>query len=171
MDVSARGWISSPPIVAIPVFLLFVLLLWLFDTKLWRIEIFRHVFLLPDLNGKWSCAGKTRLKNGTQANYEWSAEIEIVQSWTRMSVSVVAGQSTSESIAASICHLPGRGYQLLYNYRNHPKAGESELQIHYGAAELLFDETCGHGEGHYFTDQHRSTVGTMALTRKLDSEE
>lgn len=165
IEAKAQGWITSAPVVAIPVFLLFVLLYLLFDRFLWRVKPFRSFFLVPDLNGDWECDGRGILKEGNQVDYPWQGRIAITQSWSKISISMSAGQSNSDSVSASISHVSGRGFRVLYHYRNEPKPGEDELQIHHGSAELMIDEDCETGSGYYFTDQHRSTVGTMTLRR------
>ena len=57
LEVST-GW-SSAPVVAVPVFGLFGGLYFLFDRFLWKITFLRKLLLVPDLNGKWVCAGCT----------------------------------------------------------------------------------------------------------------
>jgi hypothetical protein len=76
------------------------------------------------------------------------------------------GASMSNSVSASLFHEVGIGYRLLYLYESEPYADQLELGKHSGAAEILFAENCSSGEGNYFTDQHRRTVGTLRLTRK-----
>ena len=166
VSLETTGWISSPPIIAIPVFALFVLVFLLFDQYLWRVQWFRRMFMIPDLNGNWVCDGCGILKNGEKVEYPWEGRIVITQSWSRISVSMSAGQSGSESVSASISRISGRGFRLLYHYINHPKPGEEELNIHHGTAEVVFDDDCDSAEGFYFTDQHRSTVGTMTLKKE-----
>ena len=69
-------------------------------------------------------------------------------------------------MSASIYHDQGVGYRLLYQYKNEPRVGEEELQIHTGSVEMDFDEVCRVGQGHYFTDSHRNTVGVMDVKRR-----
>lgn len=164
LEVST-GW-SSPPVVAIPVFGLFAGLYFLFDKYLWKISWLRKVLLVPDLNGKWSCDGHTSLKNAVPVDIDWSATISITQSWSKILIHLKTSQSESKSISASIYHESGVGYRLLYQYNNKPNADELDLSNHSGSAELLFSEDTESSSGSYYTDRHRTTVGTMTLKRE-----
>jgi hypothetical protein len=159
------GW-SSPPITAIPVFVLFVGIYMLFDRYFWKLRWFRKFLLVPDLNGRWACTGQTTLKNGVPATNDWSGEITITQSWSKILVHLKTDNSQSKSISASLFHEVGVGYTLLYQYNNDPTADQLDLGKHSGSAEVLFSEDCAIGIGNYFTDQHRRTVGTLKIRRK-----
>lgn len=163
LDVSTG--VAWGPVTAIPVFALFSLIYWLFNTKLWKYRWLRGMLLVPDLNGRWRCDGLTVLRQGVEANTSWLGEVTITQSWSKLLVHLKTSQSASSSVAATISHEPGVGYRLLYQYVNDPAASELELKKHAGAAEILFADDCQCGNGFYFTDQHRRTVGTMTLRR------
>ncbi len=164
LEVST-GW-SSAPVVAVPVFGLFAGLYFLFDKYLWKISWLRKVLLVPDLNGKWRCNGHTNLKNAEQVDYDWNATVSITQSWSKILIHLNTSQSESKSISASIYHEAGVGYRLLYQYNNKPNANELDLNNHSGSAELLFTEDTVSASGSYYTDRHRTTVGTMILERE-----
>lgn len=165
-EAEALGFLGWAPIKAVPVFLLFVALYFVFDKFLWRVGILRRFLLVPDLNGTWSCVGQTRIKNGERKTYDWSGTVTIVQSWSKLKIHLQTAQSSSTSNSASIAHDPGIGYRLLYQYDNDPEPGEEELNKHTGSVEMLINEECSEGDGHYFTDQHRSTVGKMRLAKR-----
>ena len=158
------GWITTLGTV-LPVSVLFGSLYLLFDRYLWKWTILRRVMLVPDLNGKWECRGKTVLRKGESVEFKWEGTLTITQSWSKVLVHLSTSQASSRSVAASIFHDQGVGYRLLYQYKNEPKPGEGELRIHAGSVEMAFDETCENGSGHYFTDSHRNTVGVMELNR------
>lgn len=164
LEVST-GW-SSAPVVAVPVFGLFAGLYFLFDKYFWKISGFRKMLLVPDLNGKWSCKGHTTMKNAEAVDYNWNATVSITQSWSKILIHLNTGQSESKSISASIFHEAGIGYRVLYQYNNRPNADELDLTNHSGSAELLFSENTDSASGSYFTDRHRTTVGTMMLKRE-----
>ena len=159
------GW-SSAPVVAVPVFAIFAGLYFLFNRYLWRLDSLRRILLVPDLNGTWTCEGQTALKNGESADYQWNATITITQSWSKVLIHSKTSQSESKSISASIFHEDGVGYRLLYQYNNNPNANELDLLNHSGSAELLFSEDTSTASGSYYTDRHRTTVGTMNLTKE-----
>jgi hypothetical protein len=121
---------------------------------------------VPDLNGKWICAGHTILKNGEQVDIDWDGTIAITQSWSKILIHLKAKQSKSKSISASIYHEDGVGFRVLYQYDNRPNADELDLSNHSGTTELLFSEDTASADGSYYTDRHRTTVGTISLERK-----
>ena len=159
------GW-GLPPFIAIPILGLFFLIYQLFDKHLWKIRSFRKLLLVPDLNGQWVCSGNTTLKDGNQVSIDWNGEVTITQSWSKILVHLKTESSHSKSISACLFHEVGVGYKLLYEYESNPSANQHELKKHAGSAEILFAEDCKTGEGHYFTDQHRQTVGMLSLRRK-----
>jgi hypothetical protein len=164
-------WISDSvflefiPVLAIPTVSVYLGLYTVFNRYLWKNKFVRRFLLVPDLNGTWVCDGETCLKNGKQADFQWSATITINQSWSKILIRLKTPQSESKSISASIFHEEGVGYRLLYQYDNKPNADQQDLRNHSGSSELLFDESITSAEGAYFTDRHRTTVGTMKLKR------
>lgn len=161
----SNAWVTTIG-TAVPVFVMFGLLYLFFDRYLWKWAPLRKLLLVPDLNGIWRCEGETALKKGEPADFTWQSTITISQSWSKMLIHLKTEQSSSSSTSASIFHEQGVGYRLLYQYKNEPRADELELSNHAGSAEIKFSEDCLTGEGHYYTDQHRNTVGTMSLRRE-----
>ena len=163
--VEALSGIPAPPVTAIPVFAFFVGLYQLFNRKLWKCAWVRKFLLVPDLNGQWVCKGETKLKNGEKADFQWEGKIVITQSWSKILVHLQTETSSSKSVSASIFHDKGVGYRLQYLYKSDPTAAALGLNKHDGFAEILFAEDCRSGEGNYFTDHHRQTVGTLSVSR------
>ena len=124
------------------------------------------MLLVPDLNGKWNCKGHTSLKNAKVVDHDWNATISITQSWSKILIYLKTSQSESKSISASIYHEAGVGYRVLYLYDNRPNADELDLSKHSGSVELLFLEDTNSASGSYYTDRHRTTVGTMNIERE-----
>ena len=124
--------------------------------------------MVPDLNGKWHCKGHTNLKNAKIVDHDWEATISITQSWSKILIYLKTSQSESKSISASIYHEAGIGYRLIYQYDNRPNASELDLSNHSGCVELLFLEDTNSASGSYYTDRHRTTVGTMEILRKKE---
>jgi hypothetical protein len=157
-----RAWSGSTRAiaVAIPTFVLFSALYLAVDRWLWRYRVIRRLLLVPDLNGTWQCEGRTTLRRGEKAEFDWAAKINIVQSWSKISIHLQTSQSSSSSTTASV-QSHAHGYRLNYTYKNNPRPGEPELSVHDGIAEIEFDPDCIKGSGHYFTDQHRQTSGKM----------
>ena len=159
-DLSTTSFITVLPVMSV-----FGLLYWLFNAKLWKVEWLRNWLLVPNLNGTWKCDALSVMRKGEVVSFPWSGEIRITQSWTKISIHISTSQSSSRSTSASIVHEPGVGYRLFYHYTNDPKADQTDLKKHDGTAEILFTEDCSSGDGHYFTDQHRMTTGTMKLQK------
>lgn len=154
-----------PLATAVPVATLFGGIFWLFNQYLWRWAPIRKFLLVPDLNGTWTCIGKTITKEGQPFEFDWTAKITIVQSWSRMQISLATERSRSGSVAASLSNEHADGFKLIYYYKNDPAVTERDLHRHGGSCQLLFDPACQSATGSYFTDQERATVGTMSLRR------
>jgi hypothetical protein len=142
----------------------------LFDRYLWKLGTVRRILLVPDLNGTWRCAGRTVSKAGAPADYAWTADITIEQSWTKILITQRAqsngrASSVSASNAASISRCGGGSFRLLYHYHNTPKVDQPDLREHSGLCRLVFDSSGQRAEGDYFTDRDRITVGQMVLER------
>lgn len=60
---------------------------------------------------------------------------------------------------------PGHGFRVIYGYTNEPKHIDGELKSHRGMCEVVFSPDLTRGEGTYFNDHQRRTVGTMVWTR------
>jgi len=142
----------------------FSVLYWLFDRYVWRWSYLGDLLKVPDLRGNWQCIGQTLNADGSQS-YAWEGTVTIVQSWDRLRVRLKTKQSGSNSIAAAIIYDEADGYQLLYNYRNDPFIGETELKSHLGFASLTFSKDKKSANGEYFNGHGRFTFGTMILTR------
>ena len=156
------------PVSGISAVSLFGLLWLLFDKHLWKIGFVRRMLLVPDLNGSWTCAGRTISKGNEAVDYKWDATVTISQSWSKILVRLETSQSESVSIAASL-YQEGEGrsqrHRLIYHYANDPRPSETELKRHTGLTVLSFDNEAKTASGRYFTDGDRLTVGEMHLTR------
>ena len=161
-----KAGLGKTSAIVITVFSVFAVLYWLFDRHLWKAKLLRRYLLVPDLNGTWHCLGQTALKNGKPVDYLWDAKITISQSWSKVLIHLQTQQSGSKSVSASIHHDKGVGYRVLYQYANEPNADEIDLNKHSGACELLFSEDATTAKGSYYTDRHRTTVGTMTLNKE-----
>jgi hypothetical protein len=136
----------------------------LFDRYVWRWPYLERLLKVPCLSGDWACKGQTLKPDGTPS-YAWDGTMTIVQSWDKLRVRLKTKQSGSNSIAAALIWDEADGYRLLYNYRNDPRIGETELKSHLGFAELTFAKDRKSAEGEYFNGHGRFTFGTMHLTR------
>jgi hypothetical protein len=163
--VDASRAFHSGTLTAIPVFGLFIAIFFAFDKALWKIGFLRRFLLVPDLNGRYECLGRTVLRRGEPSDIRWQAEVSISQSWSKILIHLRTEQSSSVSVAASIRSIQGVGYRVLYQYDNAPNVDESELARHTGLVELEFKPDTNSATGNYFTDQYRQTSGTLSLRR------
>jgi len=142
----------------------FSILYWLFDRYAWRWPYMRTLLRVPNLSGEWSCEGQTLDVNG-EPTHSWTGIATIVQSWDKLRVRLKTAQSGSNSITAALVYDEADGYRLLYNYKNDPRIGETELKSHLGFADLIFSKDTQSAEGEYFNGHGRFTFGTMQLRR------
>lgn len=136
----------------------------IFDKWAWNWSWVQKVFSIPSLGGAWTCEGKTIDQDG-KVSYEWSANITIVQHWEKISVQIETSQSRSYSVAASIIKNDNSGPILMYSYRNEPKAGEVELNSHFGYAEWHFSKDLKTAQATYVNGGGRRTSGKMMISK------
>lgn len=172
LDLAKRSGFSEwvPEVVLLPISAAVVYPVghWLFDTWAWKWRPMLQMLKIPDLNGEWVCDGKTMDSDGNVL-HAWSGTVSISQTWEKIRVYLNTGSSKSASVAAALVREPGRGFVLMYSYRNEPKIGEKELQPHVGYCEMTFDENLASAEGDYFNNKGRVTFGRMTLTRKREN--
>ncbi|WP_434666803.1 Cap15 family CBASS effector [Aeromonas sp. NJAU223] len=135
-----------------------------FNNYVWKAPYFK----IPDLNGIWSVRGETLSEEDGLVKYNWEAEIDIEQTWEKISISLKTKQSSSESYTATLAKKPGTrgGWLLHYSYSNSPDASQfHELNSHRGYCEVLFNKELTSGEATYFNSNGRRTFGKMYLTR------
>jgi SMODS-associating 2TM, beta-strand rich effector domain len=137
---------------------------WVFNNYVWKVPLFK----IPDLNGVWSVRGETLSEDDGVIKYNWEAEIDIEQTWEKISINLKTKQSSSESYTATLVKKSGTrgGWALHYSYSNSPDASQfHELNSHRGYCEVIFDRELTSGEAAYFNSNGRRTFGKMYLTR------
>lgn len=168
VDLAKRFGIADhvPGLVLWPVTAGFIYtgLYWLFDRYVWKYPIVATLSKVPDVSGKWLCDGQT-LNPDKSLGDTWQGEVTVVQSWDKLRVRLKTKQSASNSVTAALVYDQADGFRLLYNYKNEPKIGETELSAHRGSAEFTFSPDLQSAEGEYFNGHGRFTFGTMKLKR------
>ncbi|ELM3750728.1 pancortin-3 [Aeromonas veronii] len=137
---------------------------WTFNNYVWKVPLFK----IPDLNGVWSVRGETLSEDDGVIKYNWEAEIDIEQTWEKISINLKTKKSSSESYTATLAKKSGTrgGWVLHYSYSNSPDASQfHELNSHRGYCEVIFDKELTSGEAAYFNSNGRRTFGKMYLTR------
>jgi len=135
----------------------------LWDRYLWRARPFRWLLnATPNISGRWSVELRSSYDGHTSVIV---GAVTIRQTWTRISISFVATQSQSCSVAASLVQ-SATGWALLYHYDNAPDAAApASMERHDGTAWLEFSNDLHTANGHYFTGRGRMTQGSLHLTR------
>lgn len=141
----------------------FTVAFFVFDRWAWRWPLISRLVAIPDLAGTWTISGRTSGADGQER--DWSAEARIVQSWSRIAISTETATSRSRSGMAAVERDPGHGFRLIYGYTNDPKTTDGELRSHRGTCEVVFTADLAVGQGTYFTDHQRRTVGAMQWKR------
>ncbi|MCS0540328.1 hypothetical protein NXY55_10055 [Aeromonas veronii] len=143
---------------------LYFILHWLFNNLAWKIPFFK----IPDLNGVWLVRGETLSEEDGVVKHHWKGEIDIEQTWEKISINQKTKDSSSESYTATLAKKSGTrgGWILHYSYSNSPDASQyHELHSHKGYCEVLFDKDLTSGEAAYFNSNGRRTFGKIYLTR------
>lgn len=138
---------------------------WAFDAWIWKQQTILSILNIPNLNGEWACNGKTVDANGN-TTYVWKGTIRISQTWEKIRVYLDTDKSRSASVSAALINEPGRGFLLMYSYRNEPSIDQKELNPHVGYCELTFNEAVTQADGDFFNNKGRTTSGRMTLTRR-----
>lgn len=155
------------PAIAIPISasLVFPIVHVIFDNWLWKHSVLVKILGVPDLNGVWDCEGQT-IGGGNSLGEKWTGVVSVVQTWEKISVYLDTASSSSYSVAASLIHQPGRGFVLMYSYRNEPGISDTDLKGHIGYCELQIGSDIREATGDYFNNRGRTTYGKMKLKRR-----
>lgn len=156
---------------------IFGLLFMIVDKYIWKCHIINRLLKIPNLSGRWKCAGESFKKSSSELQekgiinidpqYNWEADINIIQTWTNICIILTTKQSGSKSFMAQI-EIIDRSYcQLIYTYANMTSAGaDTDMRNHEGICRICFTENLTSGNGEYFTNpKDRLSYGTMKWTR------
>lgn len=154
-------WIDVPSVFAV-----FGLLVYMFDQVVWRVlpGWVKRYLGIPDLNGTWRGVLKTTYD---EFKHEHQVEVEIEQTWRRISIRLKANHSSSRSLTATITTNQSKCSTLSYEYWNEPRPDALKtMEMHRGTAifELASPDKM---EGHYYTGRGREKRGMIALKKKL----
>lgn len=160
-------WLVSVPSVAGVFALLYVG----FNRWAWKWRICRVLGLspTPDLSGCYDgLLTSTYEEPGEGGRAEREIEIKIVQTWSRLAVTlnVKRGTSTSTSISAMASMTEhAEDTRLVYVYQNQvaPAIADEDMSDHQGLAEVVISKQ-GRLTGRYFNSRPRS--GALAAQRR-----
>ena len=140
---------------------------WIINKWGWKNKIIQMKYKIPNLNGKWT--GKLISKHAEKKDGNTEAtpkeieiELEIIQTWKKISIILITEESQSCSLTTSIIQ-SCKTWQINYQYLNEPKIHSSkEMTMHYGTAVLNFDEAEKTLKGYYY-NKERDTSGEISL--------
>lgn len=75
----------------------YFILHWLFNKFVWKVPFFS----IPDISGIWSVRGETLTEDG-DVKFNWTAEVDIEQTWEKISINLKTAQSSSSSYTATL---------------------------------------------------------------------
>ncbi len=136
----------------------------LFDRYLWRHPLMHKLGLVktPNLAGRWRGYLTSSFDNHATRH---DLFVEIVQSWTQISVFLSTATSASRSCVAVIQVADPEGVALIYQYENQPVADATRtMHMHYGTAMLRMS-TGTKLTGDYYAGRDRGTFGRISCRR------
>ncbi len=150
-DIAKLAKISSA-------FVVYGLLLWIFNRFIWRWPVVRMLHGVPDLNGNW----KGTIERGDASSDVRQIKADITQNWHNIAIEVTAEHSRSSVKAAAIL-TQGATKEILYSYAKVPlnaatgRFGEGFQQLKLDANDKL--------SGRYFSTRLRG--GFTKLRREI----
>lgn len=156
---------SSLPLVIVAIFAGF-------DRWLWRVKPFSFMVLgRPCLKGTWhgTLTALTENNDGTQSARDIHVFLDIRQTFTDLSISLISPESKSRSTTAEIIKNADSDFTVWYQYQNIPGAPvRPKSPIHFGGSRL---EVLGHDPkkltGEYWTDRlTRGKYEVELMTKK-----
>ena len=135
----------------------------LYERWLWHPARRIGISQVPDFSGTWRGSGRS-----SHGGTEFDAEIEIAQTWSKISIVGRFGRSESQSSGFAFIRSRGMEAVLIHTYLNRPMEAGEGLHIHEGTAELTLRKD-GSMNGTYYTGRDRATHGTFTLKRVSNS--
>lgn len=165
-------------IIPITFSFIFGLLFNIVDKYLWKCHIVNRLLKIPNISGRWKCVGESFKKSSSELQekgviniepqYNWEADINIIQTWTSICIILTTRQSGSKSFMAQIEAIDDSYCQLTYAYANMTSAGaDTDMRNHEGICRIYFTENLTSGKGEYFANpKDRLSYGTMKWTKE-----
>lgn len=153
---------------SISAFLVFSFLWLCYSKCIWKLLYNLGIGRVPDISGIWDCNGVGRKYNEIAEENLWTGTVRIEQNYEKISIILTTenSQSKSYSLVGDI-EVHGKNEAILtYMYENEPSKVANGLNHHIGFCRLAFDLRLGTATGRYYTDNDRSSYGSMDLIRK-----
>lgn len=162
--VTAFSWLSWPEwLISVPsVTGSFGIIYGLFERVLWHTRVMRRVGLskTPDVSGTYKGRLTSTFVGDDGERVTHPVQIDVVQTWTRLCVSMDVGSSsrTSNSVSymAAVSE-EGSSARLGYCYRNkvNPGAADADMGDHEGTADVTISSD-GALRGRYYNSRPRA---------------
>lgn len=150
-------WIEGPSVLGF-----YGLFYSIFEEKLWKISFIRRALKIPNLNGSWVGHVKSSYDNFQSA---LAAEMDVHQSWTRMSIVMRTQTSKGCSLNSMIVNNLNE-MTLSFEFLNEPKvAAPASMHMHRGTARLSIDAKVESLDGEYYTGKDRNNFGILHFER------
>jgi len=154
----------SKVVSVIPLVLVLGFAAW--DKWLWRLRPFIYIASRPDLNGTWLGGFDSQWLDANQQLNESTGPVALAikQSFTSLSITLLAERSTSYSVLSNVRHLESGEYRVNYQYANTPLIKfRQQMPAHDGSAELKISSVRPSKlTGEYWTN--RLSRGALDLT-------
>ena len=152
----------------ISAFLAFTVLWNLFSKVFWKLLFRIKIVQIPNLSGYWTCSGEGKKYSDKNEINNWFGEIQILQEFDKISIKLTTKESKSHSysLVGDIEIRDKNEIVLSYMYENEPFKTEEGLKQHKGFCRLIFNLSNNTANGRYYTDNDRSSYGTMSLIRQ-----
>ena len=139
-------------VISVPV--IYAILYWWFDKKLWKTKYINKVLQIPDLNGEWT--GKAKSSFGD--NNEYTMNLTIEQTWCKISfvASFPDTKSKSESNCASFFVETNGDKKIGFGFVNRSREVNSQQYDGYNILELDSENVIF---GRYFNNRDNSARG------------
>jgi len=161
-NISIPWWVDG-----ISVFGFYGLFLYLFDRHIWKWRLTKIVRLVkaPNIAGIYE---GTLLSSYDNYKKQVPINVEVFQTWTKISINWKTETSNSRSLTASII-TDTEPNVLTYQYINEPKANApSTMHMHRGTA--ITDITSGALSGGCYSNRDRQTTGQFELKKIVSSK-
>src|SRR6185437_14852319 len=136
-----------------------------FDKIGWRCRIkSAQLSRIPDLRGTWRATLKSSYKDAAGQPTVVEGVVHIRQTWTRLSIRIQFGSSTSCSTMGAINTEDSPDAGVNYEYLNEPEPhGVDTMSIHRGTSHLRISIDGRTLVGDYYTGRGRMNFGSLAL--------
>lgn len=158
-DLVVPWWLDMPSVLGV-----FGLVLLAYDRWIWAFRLARMAGCSgPNLNGRWSGVLSSSFDRGAT---EFPVTVDIAQTWSHLSIALVAQTSRSRSSSAALELTPEGSWALSYTFLNEPIANAPKrMHAHRGTAVVRLEGE-GSLEGEYYSGRDRRGFGMMSLRRE-----